>query len=118
MDRWQRIAALMSIGQYPWDFSVVWRYLPALLHGLGITLLLTGLTIAFGTPMGILLGLALRTKAAVVRYPLLFLTDAVRSLPLLILILWVYYVVPILIGRPDMGSFSLALLAMTINLTA
>jgi polar amino acid transport system permease protein len=118
MDRWQRIAALMSIAAYPWDFSVVWKYFPALLRGLGVTVLLTGLTIAIGTPIGVLLGLALRTKAPVVRYSLLFMTDAVRSLPLLILILWVYYVVPILIGRPDMGSFGLALLAMTINLSA
>src|ERR1700689_589152 len=99
------------MAEYTWDFATVLKYYPALLKGLGITLALTGLTILIGTPLGILLGLALRSKSPVVRYPLLFLTDVVRSLPILILILWVYYVVPAVIGRPEMSSFSLALLA-------
>jgi polar amino acid transport system permease protein len=44
--------------------------------------------------------------------------DALRSLPVLILILWVYYFVPILIGMPTMGAFWLALIALTLNLAA
>jgi polar amino acid transport system permease protein len=48
----------------------------------------------------------------------LFLTDVIRSLPVLILILWVYYFVPVFIGMPDMNSFSLAAIALTINLAA
>lgn len=106
------------LSHYDWDFSVIWRYAPALLSGLGITLLLTGATVALGTPLGILWGLCLRTRFPLIRYALIIVTDAVRSLPLLILILWVYYVIPILLGNPQMSSFLLALIAMVINLAA
>lgn len=109
---------MTSILDYSWDFYSVLKYYPALLRGVGVTLSLTGLTILVGTPLGILLGLLLRAPAPLVRYPLLFVTDVVRSLPILILILWVYYIVPVLLSRPDMTSFSLALLALVINLAA
>jgi polar amino acid transport system permease protein len=76
------------------------------------------LAIFLGTPLGILLGLALQARILPIRYSLLFLTDVIRSLPVLILILWVYYFVPVFIGMPDMNSFSLAAIALTINLAA
>lgn len=107
----------MSILSYNWDFGPVLDHLPILLEGLKVTLYLTGLAIAFGTPLGILLGTALTVRTRLIRFPLLLFTDAVRSLPVLILILWVYYFVPVLVGIPSMGSFWLATIALTLNLT-
>lgn len=103
---------------YVWDFDPVIANLPALLTGLGVTLKLTGLAIVIGTPLGILYGIALRIEAGFIRVPLYLTMDAVRSLPILILILWIYYFVPVMIGFPQMGAFWLALIALTINLAA
>ena len=108
----------MSILEYHWDFGPVWANFPVLLEGVWVTLYLTGLAIIIGTPLGILWGLLLRVKIPLLKYPLLFITDAFRSLPLLILILWVYYFVPVFLGMPKMSSFSLATIALTLNLAA
>ena len=108
----------MNIFEYPWDFGPVWAFLPILLQGLWITVKLTVLSIVFGTPVGILLGLALRTRIFIIRSILLFIVDAIRSLPVLILILWVYYFIPVLIGMPQMEAFWLAVIALTLNLSA
>lgn len=118
MDSRQRTFSAMTIFDYHWDFGPVWTNFPVLLHGLVVTLQLTGLAIALGTPFGILLGLAMRARLPVVRYPIVFFIDAIRSLPVLILILWVYYFVPVLIGIPRMSAFWLATIALTLNLAA
>lgn len=100
------------------DFKTVLSFAPALVSGVRTTLLLTGLTIALGTPIGIALGVLLRFRSPIIRLPLLFLIDIIRSLPVLILILWVYYVVPALLGLPTISSFTLATLALVANLAA
>ena len=108
----------MNIFDYPWDFAPVWRYFPALMRGVVVTLYLTALAIVLGTPIGIIQGLLLTVRNRWIRYPLILFTDAVRSLPVLILILWVYYFVPVLVGLPRMSPFSLATIALTANLAA
>jgi polar amino acid transport system permease protein len=100
------------------DFQSVWRYWPALLRGVEVTLLLTGITILVGTPVGIVLGFLLRLRSPLLRLPILAAVDAVRSLPVLILILWTYYLLPAVLGRPRMGSFTLAAIALSVNLAA
>jgi polar amino acid transport system permease protein len=65
-----------------------------------------------------ILGLGLLAKPAIIRYPLFLFVDIVRSLPILILILWVYYFVPVLFGRPEMSSYTLACIALVLNLSA
>lgn len=108
----------MNILNYQWDFREVWPYIPSLLSGLWTTLAMTALAIVIGTPLGILAGMALRTHIPPLRYALVLLVDAIRALPILILILWIYYFVPVLLGQPRMNPFSLAVLALTINLAA
>ena len=100
------------------DFRAVLVFAPALLQGVLTTLLLTGLTVAIGTPLGVTLGVLLRSRSRLVRLPLLFAVDIIRSLPVLILILWVYYVLPIVLDLPSLSSFALAAIALTTNLTA
>jgi polar amino acid transport system permease protein len=103
---------------YDWDFSVVWPYLPVFLSGLWITIGLSALTILLGTAAGFGLGVALTTPLLVVRWPLLALVDIVRSTPTLVLLLASNYFLPVLLNRPDMGAFTLALIALTVNLAA
>lgn len=114
----RRSEALIVVPSLELDFQSVFAFAPALIQGVQTTLLLTGLTIALGTPIGIVLGVLLGARAPLVRMPLLFIVDVVRSLPALILILWVYYVVPTLLGTPTISSFTLATLALVTNLAA
>lgn len=103
---------------YSWNFDSVWPFLPVLLKGLGVTLLLTAASIAVGTPLGVLAGVLLLARSKLIRVPLQVTTDAIRSLPPLVLLLWVYYFVPILIGVPELAAFWLATIAFSINLAA
>lgn len=103
---------------YDWDFSVIWPYLPVFLSGLWMTIVLSALTILIGTATGFGLGVALSTSLLVVRWPLLGLVDIVRSTPTLVLLLASNYFLPVILGRPDMGAFTLALVALSINLAA
>lgn len=103
---------------YDWNFAVVWPYLPALGRGLLTTIQLTVVTIGLGTPIGVLVGVALTSRSPLARWPILACVDVLRSLPILILILWVYYVIPQLVGRPRMSSFTLASIALVANLAA
>ena len=79
------------------DFSwlIEWpRYIPDLLPGLGIALLLTLFACAIGYPIGLLLALATDTKIAVLRYAVLTIVEVGRGLPILVLLYLVYQGLP------------------------
>lgn len=84
---------LLLIGQYP----------SGPLGGVAITLALSVLGIALAFPLGVLLALARISPFAVVRWPATALVYLVRGVPLLMLIFWMYFFVPVLIGRPVSG---------------
>jgi polar amino acid transport system permease protein len=104
--------------RYDWDFGSVLSYLPVFFHGLIITLALTGLAIVIGTSLGVVTGFLLLVPITAVRASVQFVTDAVRALPPLVLLLWVYYVVPIATGFSRIDAFWLAAIAFSLNLAA
>lgn len=84
---------LLLIGQYP----------NGPLGGVVITLALAVLGIALAFPLGVLLALARVSPYAALRWPVTALVYVVRGVPLLMLIFWMYFFVPVLIGRPVSG---------------
>ncbi len=108
----------MTLFSYDWNFGSVLPFLPILLKGMGITLLLTATAIVIGTSLGVLMGVLLLIPLKAVRIPLQFATNAARALPPLVLLLWVYYFIPFLIGVPNLDAFWLATIAFSINLSA
>jgi glutamate/aspartate transport system permease protein len=92
------------------DFGVIIKSLPFLWEGLQLSLLLTGLAIVGGIILGTLLALARLSGFA----PLSLLTagyvNLIRSIPLILVIFWFYFLVPLALGRP-IGSFYSALIA-------
>jgi polar amino acid transport system permease protein len=102
---------------YDWDFSILRPYLPALRHGLVVTVQLSGLAIVLGTTIGFLLGFVLRVRAIPLRWPLLIAVDVVRSIPVLVLLLIGNYFLPDWIGRPDLSPFTIATVVLTLNLS-
>jgi polar amino acid transport system permease protein len=103
---------------YDWDFGALEAYRGAILRGLLVTLQLTGLTIVIGICLGFLLGVLLRTRVLPVRWLLTACVDVIRSIPVLILLLCSNYFLPALLGMPSMEPFTIALVALSINLMA
>jgi polar amino acid transport system permease protein len=84
---------LLLIGQYP--------YGP--LGGITATLILSILGICLALPVSVLLALARLSPFAVLRWPVTGLVYTTRGVPLLMIILWTYFLLPVLVGRPISG---------------
>ena len=82
------------------DFHEIWIALPLLWEGMQVTLLLTLLGILGGIALGIVLAVMRLSPVAPLRLFATAYVDFFRSLPLVLLIFWFYFLVPIVVGRP------------------
>jgi polar amino acid transport system permease protein len=99
------------------DWTVVWQHREALAWGTATTLLLTVATMAIAVPCGIVVA-ALRLYAiAPVRAIATAYVELFRNLPLILVVFWAFYVVPILIGV-GLSPLATGLAALALNVTA
>ena len=104
------------------DFDVIWRSLPYLFRdGMSFTLLLTALSALGGLVLGTLLALMRLSNMKVLGAIATGYVNLMRSLPLVLVIFWFYFLVPylgqIITGseRPMVvGAFSSALITFTL----
>jgi len=99
------------------DFSPLlesWQYL---LGGLGITLLLSALTALASLVLGTSLGLGRVYGPGWLRVPIVFYIDTQRAIPVLVVLVWFYFAVPILTGI-NFHPFWAALMALTLHIAA
>jgi len=100
------------------DWSVVWQHRDALVAATGTTILLAVLTMAIAVPCGIVVAV-LRlyawkpVSAAATAYVEFF-----RNLPLILVVYWAFYVLPILTGLEGLSPFATGLAALGLNVTA
>jgi len=94
---------LLLVGQYP----------NGPLGGLALTFILAVLGIALAFPLGVGLALARVSRFRLLYWPATALVYVMRGLPLLMLIFWVYFFLPALVGRPVSG-FSTMLATLVI----
>ena len=80
-------------------FDAVWRNLPYLMGGLWVTAKLACFALTGGIFLGILVGLARISKRKWIYYPVTLYVNFLRNIPLILVIFWFYFVMPILIGR-------------------
>lgn len=102
---------------YHWNWSIVLQYKSVFIEGAFVTLGLTLLAVVLGTLLGILVGLVRRTTIPLAPILATLYIELFRALPILVLLIWVYYVAPILFGI-RLAPFTAALLALSINLSA
>ncbi len=95
------------------DYQAIVRALPLLIDGLGITFLLTGLAAIFGLAGGIVLALLRMSGVRPLAIGVTAFVNGIRAVPLILVIFWFYFLVPLVIGR-SIGSFYSALIAFTI----
>ncbi len=99
------------------DFSAVlqsWRYLAA---GLGVTLALSAMTMACSLVLGGAVGLARCYGPAWLRGPLVFYIDSMRAVPVLVVLVWCYFALPIVTGLV-LPPFWAALVSLSLHVAA
>lgn len=83
---------------YQWSFGFLARYTPLFISGVEVTLAYTAGTIALGMILGLAIGMARLSKSRLVNAPLVALIEFFRCTPLLVLIIWFYYALPVLLN--------------------
>jgi glutamate/aspartate transport system permease protein len=81
-------------------FDAVERNLPFLMGGYWVTIKLTFFSLAGGIPLGILVGLGRISRKRWIYYPVSLYVNVIRNIPLILVIFWFYFVMPIIVGRP------------------
>ena len=102
---------------YEWHFDVVWESLPFLLEGLWVTVLIVVACMAISLILGLVLALARISSYAWLRLISAAYIDFFRGVPLLVLVFWAFFTVPIATGTP-LPAIPTGIIAMSINLTA
>ncbi|MDF2812199.1 MAG: amino transporter, permease, region, His/Glu/Gln/Arg/opine family domain protein, partial [Microvirga sp.] len=91
-----------------------WRFL---LDGLRVTLLLSGGVAACSLILGTLVGLARRYGPHWLRVVLVFYIDSMRAIPVLVVLVWIYFALPAITGW-NLPPFWSALFALSFHLAA
>ncbi|MEC5397998.1 amino acid ABC transporter permease [Uliginosibacterium sp. H1] len=95
------------------DFSVIPVSLPFILEGLRYSLKLTITAMCGGIILGTLLALARLSGGPVLSRFAAAYVDTLRSIPLLMVILWFFFLIPLVTGKP-MGAENSALITFTL----
>lgn len=99
------------------DWSVVWQNAPALAQGTLLTIVLTVLTMLIAVPAGIVLALMRLSNLPLLSGASAGFVEFFRNLPLILLVYWAYYVMPIAIGV-EFSAFTTGLAALCLNVSA
>jgi polar amino acid transport system permease protein len=92
------LTGIVEIIRDNWLLLLIGQYPNGPLGGFAATLILSVLSILLAFPVSILLALARLSTSPWLLWPSTALVYVARGVPLLMLILWVYFMVPLLIG--------------------
>jgi His/Glu/Gln/Arg/opine family amino acid ABC transporter permease subunit len=106
---------------YTWGWHVVlpfdqrgWNNLVFLASGVWATLLISVVSILIAVVIGLLVGMAALSKHKALRAFNRFYVEVFRSVPLLVLLLWVYYGLPVVAGI-QFGVFAAGVISLAIS---
>jgi lysine-arginine-ornithine-binding protein len=95
------------------DFGIIRRTLPFFLTGVWLTAKLALLSLLFGLPIGLLLALARVQSSRLIKAPAALYVEVMRGTPLLVQILFIYFVLPYF--RIFIPAFWAGIIALTLN---
>ena len=95
------------------DWGVIARSWPFLAAGMALSLLLVAVATAGGMVLGFGLALMRRSAHAAIAAPATAYVTVMRTVPLILVLFWFYFLVPLVIGRP-VGSLAAALIAFVL----
>jgi len=99
------------------DITFVATYWQALLTGLGLTLRFTAICIVSGTVLGLLLALLSQSRSTALRALVRVYVEMIRGVPVLILLFWIFFCLPVVTGL-EIGNFASSVLALTLFMGA
>ena len=99
------------------DLSVVWQHRDALIAGTATTFLLTIATMAIAVPCGVVVAVLRLYAWRPVRALATGYVELFRNLPLILVVYWAFYVLPILTGL-GLSPLATGLAALSLNVTA
>jgi polar amino acid transport system permease protein len=99
------------------DWSVIWTHRQALLEGAALTVGLTVLTMLLAVPGGIVLALMRLSSNKLLQSASLGFVEFFRNLPLILVIYWVFYVMPMAVEF-QLSPLVTALVALVLNISA
>ena len=99
------------------DWTVVWQHRDALLTGTVTTIFLTIATMAIAVPCGIVIAILRLYAPTPVRALATAYVELFRNLPLILVVFWAFYVLPILTGL-GLSPLATGLAALALNVTA
>ena len=99
------------------DWSVVWQHRGALAQGTLTTILLTFATMAIAVPAGVAVAALRLYGPAPLRALATAYVELFRNLPLILVVYWAFYVLPILTGL-SLSPLATGLTALSLNVTA
>jgi len=108
------------------DFTVIWdnmahfmigRYPSGPIGGVLLTFYLAVVSLVFSFFGGLILGLMCVSRNRLIKYPTLAIVNAVRGMPLLMVIFWMYFLLPALMGRTTPESWTV-IMALTLFTSA
>jgi glutamate/aspartate transport system permease protein len=95
------------------DLDVIIRAIPFLWQGMQISLLVTAVGLAGGILLGLILAVMRLSPLRILSWPAAFYVNTVRSIPLILVLFWLYFLVPVIVGRP-VGALPSALVAFVL----
>ncbi len=101
---------------YDWQWSIIWQYKGVFLEGAAVTLWTSLLSILIGTAGGTALALLARLDSPGLNRTVAVWISLCRALPVLVVLIWIYYVVPISFGL-RLSSFAAAVVALSLHLS-
>ena len=99
------------------DFSVLHTAAPQMIEAVGTTILLSVLAMMIGIVGGLVVMLLRLSPNRVLGFIALTYVEAIRNVPLILLVYWGYYVLPILLGL-RLSAFSCGLIALSLVVSA
>ena len=124
-----RIIAILSTfvifsgcaGNYNWGWYAISPFnqlgstnISFLISGLGFTVSVSIISIFFATLLGLLISIIGLSKIKFVRYLNISYIEIIRSVPVLVMILWIYYGLPVLVGV-NFTAFTAGIIALSIG---
>lgn len=95
------------------DFAIIYNNIPFLFEGMKTTLLLTVAAVIGGIVIGTVLAIIRIANVPILAWIAAAYVNFFRSLPLILVIFWLYFLVPLVLGRP-VGAFSSVLIAFVL----
>lgn len=95
------------------DWGVIPANLGFLLQGLGVTVRLALAAMALSFPLGVAAALARLSRRRWLHFPAVLYIEVVRGVPLIMVIFWFYFFLPVLTGHP-LDNFTSALIAFAV----